>query len=452
MRDVRRLMTGHLEGLWRFQRQGCDTTLRFQQWTLLLSFALFLAWLIAQSTSFAYTGLVFTGSLMLISYVWARIIAVQVSCRRSLRFTAVQVGDQLEEVLSLDNSSILPVLFAELIDHSAAPGHSISSVRIGRPRATEQWSVQTICMQRGVFPLGQWEIRFGDPFGIFEVQQVYRQPLEITVYPSLATLPAEIAQQSRTIGDRLSLRQPIPAETVNAMTTRPYVHGDAERRIHWRTSARYGELFVKTFEPESSSVMWLIPDLDATVHLGEGNESSLEKMIVVTASLALQLLDKQLAVGLVLDAAHTQVIPPKVGRGHLWMILRALAEVQTGPSTLAATLAHARSIVSIRDSAVILTPSLESVWTNRLHALQSGLRGGLEVVLLDRVSFGGGGNTRAFARTLKEQGLSVHVIQQQEIRPLFGSYGQVGRWEFKTLSTGRVVVRQKPRSPAPGAA
>ncbi len=117
-----------------------------------------------------------------------------------------------------------------------------------------------------MYSLGPWEVRLGDPFGIFEARQAYHQQVEIVVYPPLAALPPEIAHHRRSIGDRLPLRQPVSAETINAMSTRPYVMGDALHRVHWRTTAKRDDLFVKIFEPEAASTMWLIPDLDATVH------------------------------------------------------------------------------------------------------------------------------------------------------------------------------------------
>jgi uncharacterized protein (DUF58 family) len=126
-------------------------------------------------------------------------------------------------------------------------------------------------------------VRLGDPFGLFEARQAYHQQIEIVVYPPLAALPPEIAHHRRSIGDRAPLRQPVSAETINAMSTRPYVMGDTLHRVHWRTTAKRDDLFVKIFEPEAASTMWLIPDLDATVQSGDGAESTLEKMIILTA-------------------------------------------------------------------------------------------------------------------------------------------------------------------------
>jgi uncharacterized protein (DUF58 family) len=447
MKLMRRLFN-RITRLWHFARPECAVDIRVRQPLFFGAWLVLLAWLILTPNPLAVTGLVTLSSLLLIGYGWTRSLAKRVTTQRELRYSAVQVGDELEELVALDNRSVLPVIWAEFVDRSTAPGYSISGVRIVGSRKTEQWRMHTSCSQRGVYTLGPWDVRLGDPFGIFEARQAYRQQTEIVVYPPLAAMPPEIAQQRRAIGDRAPLRQPVSAETINAMSTRPYVMGDALQRVHWRTSAKHDDLFVKIFEPEASATMWLIPDLDATVQLGEGVDSSLEKMIILTATIASRLLDQHLAVGVILDAAHSHTVLPQAGSAHLWTILRALALAQATPDRpLAQTLIHARSIVSLRDSSVILTPSLEAEWLKVLPHLSGGSRmGGVEAVLLDPLSFGGALGAEGFRAMLAEQGVPTHVVRRLDIRPATGTYGAVRRWEFKTLGTGRVAVVQTPRA------
>jgi uncharacterized protein (DUF58 family) len=286
----------------------------------------------------------------------------------------------------------------------------------------------------------------GDPFTLFEARQVYRHPEEITVCPSLAKLPPGVTDH-RTLGDRLVLRQALPAETVSAMTTRAYVAGDPLRRIHWRTTARHAELFVKAFEPEATSATWLVLDLDGRVHIGEGTESSLEKMIMAAATFASSLLEQRVPVGLVLQADGTTVVPPQTSRGDLWTILHALALIKPGQIPLATALAGAASVVTVRDSVAILTPSLDLSWVKVLPTMTAGAMGGVQVWLFDPASFGGSGEAGGLAELLLRQGTRTLVLRRGDIQPAEGSVARIRRWEFRMLATGRAIPIRSPRPP-----
>jgi uncharacterized protein (DUF58 family) len=362
-----------------------------------------------------------------------------VTSRRVFRFTALQVGDHLEEILYLENRSAWPVVFAEFTDHGNLPGYAIDGVRVGAARATRQWRLQTVCHQRGVFSLGSWDVRLGDPFGLFEARQRYRHPVEITVYPGLATLPPGVIHH-RTLGDRRLLRQAVPAETLSAMTTRAYVPGDPLRRIHWRTTARQAALFVKSFEPEATSALWLVLDLERAVHLGQGSESSFEKMIMACATLAASLLDQRVPVGLVLEAETTRLVPPQSSRAGLWTLLHALARVQPGQTPLAAALRRAATLVTVRDSVAILTPNLDPSWLSVLPTLTAGAMGGLEVWLLDPASFGGAGDAAGLADVLRRRGTRTQILRRSDIRPVKGNVARIRRWEVPVAPGTRAAA------------
>jgi len=138
-------------------------------------------------------------------------------------------------------------------------------------------------------------------------------------------------------------------------------------------------------------------------------------------------------------------MPPLAGQEQLWALLRALATARPGGVSLAAALAHASSIVSNRDSVVLLTPSLEPDWLDQVTSLSAGARGGVEVWLLDRASFGGRGEAVNMARMLSERSVPTEILRRSEIQPVLGAYAPLRHWEFRTLATGRVIPRRAPR-------
>jgi len=414
-------------------------------------------------------------SLLLFAYLWARQMALHLSAQRQLVYTALQVGDQLEETISLRNDSFLPALFVEFRDQSTFPDYTFSSVRAIDGLSSLTWRARALCSRRGVFSLGPWSLVTGDPFGIFEVTHTFAATAEVLVHPPLAALPADLLPRGLMRGDERPLHQPTAARTVNAVGARPFQPGDPPRHIHWRTTARRDEPYVKVFQPEAAATLWLVPDLDAAVQAGDGADSTTEVMVMLLASLAAELLRQRLAVGLFtfngaegMDT-NAQVILPSRGQEHFWQILRALARLQPAPARpFAHTLEQARSIIGGRDRLLAVTPSLATDWLAPLHAIHRGSQRRAEVILLDAESFEnalqsppdlpprsapegswgrsrGGGAAGAMLLTLAELGISARVLRRGDLAPISGVYGDLQRWEFITGGTGKAIARRAPR-------
>ena len=282
------------------------------------------------------------------------------------------------------------------------------------------------------------------------------------MYPPLASLPEHILPHHGALGDHRPLNQPLRAETIASNSVRAYVPGDPLRNIHWRTTARRVDPFVKVFNPEAASNVWLIPDFDERVHTGENENSSQETMVSVAASLAARLLQQNLSVGLFASAERETVVLPRQGQVQLWPILQALAplEIFPGPA-LDETIGKAASLLSGSDLIVVVTPSLNAEWIAPLRriARSRGGSGRAEVILLDAAAFehaapedaasAGNGDGRAAAQAFQmmliENGITANVIGPEDVRLISGYYGELSRWEFSIGGTGRAIARRTPR-------
>ena len=235
--------------------------------------------------------------------------------------------------------------------------------------------------------------------------------------------------------------------TTNASTVRGYVPGDALNRIHWRTTARRSrpdqeQIFVKEYDLEPTGDVWLIVDMHAAVHAGQGVESTEEYAVTLAASLANQLLRENLAVGLISHGAEPVVIAPRKGQQHLWELLTALSPLHaTAERPLHELLALFEPAITRNMSIALITPSCDPAWVERLGLL---LRHGVFVtaLLLDATSFGGEGNVAGVSGALADLGVPAHVIDKGvRFQSLLQKRQQ--QPEFKVLGTGRVVVAKE---------
>ncbi len=389
------------------------------------------------------------GGMTVVAYLWARSLARSVQVSRRVRYAWGQVGDLLEEEFLLRNSGWWPVLWAEVDDASTLPDYPGAHVVAAGGEGQYRWRVRTICRRRGVYTLGPATLRMGDPFGLFAVSRRHDQIHSFMIVPPVMDLPEVTLPTGIAVG-RAVARQPAPDITLNISSTRYYVPGDPLQRIHWPSSAHHNTLISKLYDAEVSGDLWLVLDLDAAVQVGEEEESTEEYGVILAASLADRMLRQNRAVGLVAYGGQGVHLPPRRGEGHLWELLRALALVQAGADTpLHTVLGETRPLLGRRTTVIVITPSVDPAWVEALWPL---VRQGVapSVVLLDPASFGGSGDLSTVRGMLAGLGIPVSVVAQgYPFQPPVHVRREVGRWEFKTTATGRVIVTQRPREVAP---
>ena len=148
-----------------------------------------------------------------------------------------------------------------------------------------------------------------------------------------------------------------------ATSVRPYAPGDAMNRIHWKTTARHGEIQVKEFDLEQTADAWIILDLQRGIQTGRGDESTVEAAVRAAASIADRALQENRAVGMTVNVGRTAFLPPdRGGRQHL-KIMQLLAAVEADGSaplveTLIATVGRLRRGMTAVDHHGLARPGL----------------------------------------------------------------------------------------------
>lgn len=151
---------------------------------------------------------------------------------------------------------------------------------------------------RGRFEIGPMTVRVSDPFGLVELGRAFHTTVPLTVTPRTVPLPIfPLAGAWTGSGDN----RPRAFATGSAedVTVREYRQGDDLRRVHWRSSARTGELMVRREEQPWQSRATLFLDNRSRAHRGKGAASSLEAAVSAAASIAVHLTQRGFTVRLV---------------------------------------------------------------------------------------------------------------------------------------------------------
>ncbi|MCH8950459.1 MAG: DUF58 domain-containing protein, partial [Chloroflexi bacterium] len=322
-----------------------------------------------------------------VAYLWTRINlrGLEVTVERPA--DRLQEGNDFEERITVVNRDWFSKLWLEVEDPAELPGHNAKRVITLGPRQRRTWRTVTPCTRRGRYSVGPVRVTSGDLFGLFRRSRSFGARQEILVYPRAVELPDFSVPPAMLPGEG-RFRRPTQQVTPNAAGIREYQPGDSFNRIHWRSTARTGNLMVKLFELDPASDIWLVLDLQRGVQAGEGDEGTEEHAVRIAASIARYFLMANRSVGFMAHGDRFHVQEAQRGLSHYTRILESLALVRAeGDLPLADLLTREGQRFGRHTTLVVITPSTDESWLAGLQLLAShGAR--LAVVLLETRNYG----------------------------------------------------------------
>ncbi|MFE1173674.1 DUF58 domain-containing protein [Streptomyces sp. NPDC058773] len=240
----------------------------------------------------------------------------RVAGSRALTPARVPVAAESRVRLRMENISRLPTGVLMLQDRvpyvlGPRPRFVLDRVEAGGLREV---SYRVRSDLRGRYPLGPLQLRLSDPFGMCELTRSFSTSDILTVVPRVEPLPA-VPQPGEATGYGEG-RQHSPALAgEDDVIPRGYRHGDDLRRIHWRSTARYGELMVRREEQPQKARCTVLLDTRETAHPGSGPDSAFEWAVAGAASTAVHLLERGFSVRLLTDTGSS--VPGPDGTGGL---------------------------------------------------------------------------------------------------------------------------------------
>ncbi len=259
----------------------------------------------------------------------------RLACTRSLDPPRVEAGVTSTVRLRLDNVSRLPsgvLLMEDALPYTLGGRPRFVLDRV-EPQGIREVSYPVRAEVRGRYVVGPLSVRLTDPFGLCELTRSFSSTEDLVVTPVVSVLPAVRLGGDWTGGGEATARAVAVAGSDDA-ATREYRYGDDLRKVHWRSTARVGELMVRREEKPHQSRATLLLDARFSAHRGDGPASSLEWGVSAVASLAVALSRSGFALR-VLDDRGDDLVPRGVPTTE-GAVLDALAGVPGSSSDLLA--------------------------------------------------------------------------------------------------------------------
>ena len=165
----------------------------------------------------------------------------------------VSAGDRITVELEIENRSREPKTLLQVVDilPFVLGEPIVRPIEVIDPNSIYRDTYYLEVRQRGVYRWQEVNLRTAAPLGLFWCRRSLPVKAVAVVYPQV--LPLSTCPIIDRIGqeDSPQFYNRSRSQTATEGLTRnlrPYRHGDPTRLIHWRTSARYGELRVRELE------------------------------------------------------------------------------------------------------------------------------------------------------------------------------------------------------------
>ena len=338
-------------------------------------------------------------------------------------------GETADIVCRVQNPTRVPRYFLSLQDHlpeGAERDGDPPLFNLG-PGESANISQKIRFTRRGVFHSDSLEANAIDPLGVFSFTRQIPGQEEFVVYPDPLTLPDFTVSGTERYGWQSVLRAAHRGGSVDPDGVRRYVTGDPLRRIHWRQTARTGQLSVIEFEESYALNLLIALDCDRETMGGAASDNPLEYGIRAAVSLAQAALAQGGFVGLLTAGdsendsqgeADALSVPSGRGDGHLFPLLDSLARIPLRDHAPLEALLHPRiGAIPTGTTLLAITASADLRFAETLAAFRS--QGVATFVLyIDPRSFDRGRNERFrsnrddFAAALLANGTQVALLQR----------------------------------------
>jgi uncharacterized protein (DUF58 family) len=325
-----------------------------------------------------------TGLLLVVgaAWVWVRLANRPFRVQRGWGDNEHVEGDDVPVVVELNaTASVLPAA-ATLVEQVGRLGEQRHALRRNGRRLSVRYMLERL--PRGRYSFENVRLEVADPFALESVDIELPAPGALLVYPRLVRLErlfSESGTQSHD-GHRLLLRRHSGFELHGV---RQYEEGESLRRVHWRSTARRGQLMVKELEDAPRDEIAVLLDADRAAVVGE----SFDVQVRAAGSILESFVRRGRRAVLVLNSERHDVQQVHSGAADWRRALEVLAAAEpTGTAPAARLLAEQDSPVARALELVVVTARLEPALVDRL--VQRALsRRKVSLVHVDAASFNG---------------------------------------------------------------
>jgi uncharacterized protein (DUF58 family) len=262
---------------------------------ILGTLALLALGLALQLNLLVYAMYVLLGILLLSRFV-TRVWTEKITVTRQVDGDVFEIGASTEVTVDVENRGPLTVswlIIEDMLPREAmtqmphriqVEGDRFEMTRLKRGEVTSLSYTVTFLM-RGYYQLGPMQLETGDVFGLHRRFRVAGEPHFALVLPKVLPLQGYNLASRRPMGE-IRVVHRLFEDPTRLAGVRPYQQGDPLNRIHWRATARTGQIHSRVYETSRAAGATFLLDFHTHSYQGGAGASSAELAITTVAALA----------------------------------------------------------------------------------------------------------------------------------------------------------------------
>ena len=232
----------------------------------------------------------------ILAWLWVRLAQGPMRLHREVGAEERLEGDDVEVELRLEHAATVPPASLVLVERLSGLGERRTPLDSRRGRYTLS------AVRRGRYLFLEVRAVLEDAFGLQRAEIPLAAPWTLLVHPRLVELDRLFSEGGTYAQDgrRLLLRRP---SGFDLHSVRDYEQGESLRKVHWRSTAKRGELMVKELEDAPRDEVAIVLDGNATAVVGD----SFDVQVRAAGSLLLAQARRGRRAVLMVNGAHRTV-------------------------------------------------------------------------------------------------------------------------------------------------
>lgn len=215
-----------------------------------------------------------------LSILWSILSYKKIDASQRVDKTYCYTGEEINIFTTIINDSIFPIPFIQ-VDNIISFSNKFNS------KFFSLMPLENIVIEnkmkfkyRGIYKMGPIKIKLSDVFGIVTLKKTINIDKKIDVYPKVYFIENISMPNIRPLGIHIS-KINTNEDFTSIRNIRKYNVGDNLKKIHWKLTAKRGELYVKEFNLSGSNSVYILLDMSNVYETKQLEETAVEATISI---------------------------------------------------------------------------------------------------------------------------------------------------------------------------